>query len=137
MNECLFLLQNINDSPSTTSWQLFSKKLSICLVGPWQVFSIAIQLTIIGQGIVFERDHKQLCVKNDNNNKEKEKQKKKEKKEKISATSAGLKQEAIDEFTRDKEKWDSFAVSGSRSQSREKNGFLVPNARNGHKCRST
>jgi hypothetical protein len=69
-------------------------------------------------------------VESDNNIQEK-------KEEEISPPSAGLMQEAIDEFTRDKEKWDSFAASGSRSQTREKNGFLVPSARNGHKCRST
>jgi len=30
VNECLSLLQNVNDS--TTLWQLFSEKLSVCLV---------------------------------------------------------------------------------------------------------
>jgi len=31
MNECLYLLQNANVVTLTTLWQLFSKKLSICL----------------------------------------------------------------------------------------------------------
>ena len=44
---------------------------------------------------------------------------------------------AIDEFTSDKEEWDSFVANGSRSQNHKKNGFLVRTRENEHKCRST
>lgn len=39
-------------------------------------------------------------------------------------------EKAIDEFTSDKEEWDSFVANGSRSQSQKRNGFLVPTKRN-------
>lgn len=39
-------------------------------------------------------------------------------------------EKAIDEFTSDREEWDSFMANGSRSQSQKRNGFLVPTERN-------
>jgi len=42
MNECLYLLQNTNNSPCQHCGDYFPKNYQFALSGPWQVFAIAI-----------------------------------------------------------------------------------------------